>query len=1073
MPSVVVGGALAVVGKLAAAKTFAIGFAVAFKAFAYGAVSTFALSKLSESLVKKPSRPTSRTADGVAGSTRGLVGSTIPKRWVVGRARVTGGLVWFREDDRYKYEVRVLSAGSCDGIERVWAHGDEVEMERNGNVLTPVSNSRYWGTREESYTETYQERVPIGGSGGDGRDTGPTPDRPGGGRESACGGCRSCAASSGCADGTAPGTANNFASDGLWTGEISSNNGRGIDMSPWAMSRYAEAVSGTSASAGAAASDGVGGQQGEGGGNRPGEEGGRSNFGGGGEGGGRDFSRPSRPSSYTVVTRTRTRTRTVRVPLIKITEYFKADGTEGAEIRTLATGVDEETELPWTDAYKGNGVSYVLIELYQPDYGNEIDNRFWPGPPVIHFLLRGIKVSYPVADTTASNGRRLTAPAWTDNAAVLRYWYLTERRNIAPELIDLEHFNSARLLCDEELSLANAPGYTADYPDSVKRYTINGAVTSGDSAAALDAQMDFAWQGFVVEAGGNLLFRPGSNQPSRFRITEDNIIADPEVRTFNSRSDLANELSVAIEQSTGEDFQVEYFNVVDSAAQASDGERLPQELTQLKFINEPVQAINFLHQRLIQQRGLVSVRLEVKSPPDWRYHELIAGDKIELILPEHGIGVEGARLRYFRVNGVQVKDDFSVMLNLLEWPDDLYQDQFEFPPRQRKFNVQPKIPPAPAGSGVIDWNIVQDGSVVWTAFLSWDAEPYETTIRVTGNNANAQVIRTRENSVSIDLTQAGSYTFNLRHVDASGIASAQSQVVLEATYDDISLPRPVVLDALQNGNLIVIRVENVPNRDIDGLDVRFRSRGLDANFADIPVITEADWDEAPQMSVSPVVPSDRNNPIFAYAVLPASGTYRIYVRLRNRVGNLSPISNVIDARFEIVASNTGSQTEQPDWSGDFNNALQWTHDGEHRVFTDSNDLITTIPMTQWDGESDFPFGEHTGFGVMNSQTENKTTYTTVPYAFEDASRREVYVAIETDTPDGKLATDPAGFEITLLHSSSALDDNGELVNPTSVIVDDGAVSDLPNVHAAQAVINFYEQRNHALIAVTLGWRDIG
>ena len=1091
MPPAVVTG-IGFVAKLVAAKgVAALATAAAFTAFVKGAVIGFAFSHLLRALIKKPSQPDSPDASGVAGSTRGLIGSTIPKRWVLGRARVAGGLAWFREvDERWKYEVHILSAGPCDGIERVWAHGEEVEMVRDGNVLMPVPDSKYWGTREESYTETYTERVPVG-SGGDGRDTGPTPSPspspsppseapfvgppspgdfrappdsvgPGGeGAGCACGACRG-GGGPGPDGSCAPGGFR--ASDGFWEGYSIQRAlpGRGIDLSPWAISRYNEAVQGTAASAGAAASDGVSGEQGEGGG--------RDGLDPTSPGRGQ---RPSRTSGYTVVTRTRTRTREVRVPLIKITEYFKADGSEGAEIRALAAGADGETELEWTEAHRLNGVSYVLVELFQPDY-DDIDDRFWPARPQINYLMRGLKVQYPIKDVNAPGGRRLTDPEWTDNAAILRYWYLTERRNIAPELIDIDYFESARRLCDEDLNLSSAQGYTADYPDSVKRYTINGSVTSGGSASALDAQFDFAWQGFVVEANGNLLFRPGHDLPSRFTIGEKDIINDPLVRIFGARSDLANEMSVQIEQSTNAEYLPEDFEVVDGPAQASDGERLVQELTQLKFVIEPVQAINFLHQRLLQQRGLTSMELHVKSPPDWRYHTLIAGDKIEVNLPEHGIG-DGGALRYFRVTGVQVSDDFSVNLNLLEWPDGLHQDQFEFPPRQQKFNVQPRRPAAPVGRGSIDWNVNRDGNTVWTAFLSWDATPHETVVRVDSPQATEQSKRTRDNSVSFDLTRPGVYTFNLRHITREGLSSAQSQVQLSATYEDIPLPKPVVLDAAQNGNLIDIRVRNVPDRDIDGLEVRYRSLGLDATFADIPTITDADWDDAPQMNVSPVTPvRGTEDALLAQALLPASGTYRIYVRLRNRVGNLSPLSDVRNERYEIAAAATGSVTSQPQWEGTLVNLILWPHDGENRLLTDRALNVDLYGYDAWDGSADFPFGVHTGRGRalgVNARTSGKTVYVTKKHEFRtpdglrDSRRREVYVAIEAVAPDGKLATNPQGFEITLQYEQS-----GILVRGT--VVEDGALTNIENVDAVQAFVNFYNQRNHALVAVTIGWREV-
>lgn len=1003
MPAAVISG-VAFVAKLVAAKGLAaVTAAAAFKAFATGAVIGFFTSTLMREFAKKPSRPNSADASaGVAGSTRGLTGTVIPKRWILGRARVSGGLLWLEDRDNYSYEVRVLSEGSIDAIERVWVHGEEVEMERNGNVLTPVEGSRYWGEREDGYViEYYYVEEGYRDNFGEGP---PSRESP--------------------------------AHEVSGTNEVASTGQPGGGVS-------------------GAQSAGVSGQQG-----------------GGGEGGGRNFDEtsprpPGRTDSGTRVRKERRVPRIVRVPLIKITEYFRADGTEGAEIREIASDTDNELGLPWTAEHKCNGFSYILVELYQPDYGDEIDDRFYPTRPDLNFLVRGLKVRYPVADMNAPNNRRLTAPAWTRNAAILRYWYLTERRNVDPLLIDIDYFTAARLVCDEDLQLTEQSGYHMQYPETVKRYTIDGAITSGDSAASVDAQFDFAWQGFVVESSGNLLFRPGTDLESRFTISEDDIIAEPVVRPFGRRSDLANEVSLTIEQSSGNEYLPEDFKVIDSVAQNADGERLPQELSDMKFVTEPVQAVNLLHQRLRQQRGLVTLELHVKSPPDWRYLQLVAGDKITVRLPEFGIGIEGARLRDFRVTGVQVNDNYTANLTLLEWPDGLFSDQFDFPPRQQRFAYPVPILPAPIGQGDIDWNIDEsNGSVVWTAFLSWAATPYETVVSAASRITNTEIKVTRANYVDFQLTEAGRYTFNLRHRSRDGRSSAQSQVVLDATFADIPLPRPVVIDAVQNSNIIVFRVENVPNRDITGLEIRYRSLGLDASFADIAVITESNWEEALQLNVSPVVPPNADDPIFAYAVLPASGTYKLYVRLRNRVGNLSPISNVVDARFEIPASATGSQAAQPLWQGNHNNTIVWSHDGESRVYADRGVLPTAVTKEQWAGAEDFPFGEHTGFGNDSTATTS-TSYLTRPYTFDEVQRREIFISIETDTPPGKVASAPDGFELVLRYKQGSA-----TATTQSQIVADGASIIVERLAWVQALIVWNDQRNHALTTATVGWRDI-
>jgi len=1044
----------AAAAKIIAAKTLA---AVTFKVFATNFFVGAATSLLLKEFSKKPSQPSALGGGsrGV-GSNQRLTGSVIPKRWVVGRARVEGIPVWIKESDNDFYMVLAISEGSCDRIERLWVQGEEVEIDRTPEgVITPAQGSRYLGTRTETWTETYYESVPENNSPDGPAYTppsgpGPSPSTSDG-RASACGGCRS---SYGCGGSAGAPGAPGFSDihDGYTPAQ---NHGRSLNMfgDYWNLDiplrdlmSWNPAVRGT---AGGAASGGVSGQQGE---------------------HVSDERRPPRRSGYRVVRRTRTRSRTVPNPLITITEFFSANGREGKAIRDIA-GEAGEDELPWTDRHRGQGVSYVLVHMHQPDY-TDIDDRFWPNIPSLQFLVKGIKIGYPVPDGL---GFRLTDPEWTENAAIIRAWFLKERRNRPYNDIDLTYFDAARRLCDEEISLTDEDGFDRTFfPSTAKRYTINGVITATDSAAQLEAQFDFAWQGFVVESSGKLLFRPGTQNPHgedavKLTIPESDVIDEPTVRPFGARSDLANEVSLEILQSAQSDYQSQRFVHIDREAQMSDGERLVTDLQTQHFVNNTAQVGNFLTQRLRQQRHLVGVDIKVKSPADWRYIELIPGDRIELNLPQYGIGTgtageEGAALlRYFRVVTVTANPDYSVDLNLLEWPDNLFDDSFDLPAPVQKFDYRPRNIRAPSGViGNIDWNITRDGRTEWTAFLAWDSSPYLTVINADAALVNTEERRTRDDQISFTLSTPGRYFFSLYHISSAGVASAQTQVVLDATYDDIPLPKPVIQSQEQIGNTIIIRIQNVLNRDIDGMEVRYTRGAVADGFSTLPTLDESNWDDALEMIVAPVVPRDVDQPIIGTAVMPGSGSYRIYVRLRNRVGNLSPISNDIFNRYEIAATSTDSRSEQPLWANTKLNTILWPHDGENRLLPNPAKAVTEVTMSEWDGSSDFPFGEITGKGAAYSAT-GSTAYTSQIINLDNLAEREIWVGIESAAAKTPAV---AGFELTLLYSTEA-----DLASPQSRVVTDGSLSRL-TCRSFQARVHFKDTVNHALIAATIGWRNL-
>ena len=72
-----------------------------------------------------------------------------PARWILGRARVGGVLVYATEDKddpATLWMVQALGEGPMDSIERIWFGDEEVEVTRSAaGVVTPVDGDRYHG----------------------------------------------------------------------------------------------------------------------------------------------------------------------------------------------------------------------------------------------------------------------------------------------------------------------------------------------------------------------------------------------------------------------------------------------------------------------------------------------------------------------------------------------------------------------------------------------------------------------------------------------------------------------------------------------------------------------------------------------------------------------------------------------------------------------------------------------------------------------------------------------------------------------------------------------------------------
>ena len=122
---------------------------------------------------------------------------------------------------------------------------------------------------------------------------------------------------------------------------------------------------------------------------------------------------------------------------------FAADGRQGQHLTDWCRVTDVPTgQGRWTAAHTLTGISYVDFYYLQPK------SNFWKQLPETNIVLKGLKFTWPTQDT----------PAWTDNPAAIAYWYLTERKGIPADAIDLPSFQQSIEIC-------RAP-VTYQYPDT-------------------------------------------------------------------------------------------------------------------------------------------------------------------------------------------------------------------------------------------------------------------------------------------------------------------------------------------------------------------------------------------------------------------------------------------------------------------------------------------------------------------------------------------------------------------------------------------------------------------------------
>lgn len=789
-------------------KALAIGITkVTFAQVAAGALIGGALAGVSTLLAPKPPKLDfgANRAD-----TRHTVREAVsPARWIVGRARVGGVMVFYHEADKNNLHLAlVLSEGTCDGIERVWADGDEIPLERDDQVLRPAPGDKHRGK-------------------------------------------------------------------------------------------------------------------------------------------------------------------------ITIHEYFAADGSEGQSLRAVA-GSD------WTTSHRLEGLSWVHVHLHQPDYGDTIDNRFWARLPELNFLVRGIKITWP--------GQ--TAPRWTENAAAIRYWWLRERRGVPVRAIDEAGFHEAYVLSSQTIHFALPEGYE-DYATQSMRYAVNGVIHADDDPERIEAELDYAWQGWAVEAGGVYHFRPGVDRPVQRTITPDDIISIEAIRPAPALQDRINAATVSLAQSREHDWlEASLPELTDEAGLRRDGERLAKDLGTRALVADPVAAGRLLAIALRRARANATFTYRLKPGPALEWLSLRPSDRVQITDPEHGLEDFPAL-----VERVVVNPDWSATLDLSEHPGDLYADTLVLPtlkPRTIAIPRRREVPPVTGLAAREGFIVSRDGTVVWHIDVRWDTTPWP--VRLVVENADGILhteARADGTAQRVIVDGPGTWTVSALHVTSDGFASPAETVTLTFGWDRVPVPTPVVLSAEIYGSLLQIVAAPIVNRDVAGLELRYRRGPLDGTTA-LAIIDDAGWLGAPRADVALAAPLSGDQPLVANALIPRTGRYRLFVRLFNRLGSYGPIVELGYKRMVIPVAETINLQEWPLWSGTANNLFLWPHDDEYHLFPDYDDR-GAITLDAWNHRYGWPFGDVEGYGEpMNEQ--DSTWYETATIDLDKPSNVDVVADIEFHVP---------------------------------------------------------------------------
>ena len=456
--------------------------------------------------------------------------------------------------------------------------------------------------------------------------------------------------------------------------------------------------------------------------------------------------------------------------------YFYYDGGQPDEL-IAASGSQ------WTTSHSLTKKAFVHIHLTQPDYGNDASERLFYRLPEFNFLVKGLKFEFP----------RSTGAEWTNNAAAIRYWWLTQRRAVPESAIDQAGFNQAYAYCQTRVNNGlNVELRGQGYPRTSRRYAINGIIHSDDNHENVEAEMDFSWAGNVVEVAGIHHFRPGADRTPTVTIGPDDIIEMLSATPAPSLSERLNAATMTLAQSAEHDYtgySVPEFE--DTDAINRDGRKLPRDMGGRPYVNCPVTAGRLIAINLRRARANTQYQYRIYPGDDFALLSLIPTDRIKLTDPNVGLDEE-----LVVITSRTVHPDWSVTISLESAPDGIYDDTSVLPPLiPTNYNAldtlrSPRAPTNFTATYVV--SLTEEYTVRGIVRAAWDSSPHRTRVIVkyTGSLMGAKFEAERIVSgdfMDISVPYEGAYSVTGWHVNRQDILSPPVTKNINVSWTGLSL----------------------------------------------------------------------------------------------------------------------------------------------------------------------------------------------------------------------------------------------------------------------------------------------
>ena len=199
------------------------------------------------------------------------------------------------------------------------------------------------------------------------------------------------------------------------------------------------------------------------------------------------------------------------------------------------------------------------------------------------------------------------------------------------------------------------------------RYEANGVIFADDDAERIEAELDWVWQGHAVEVEGKYKFRPGADRASSTTIEESEMLDVERIQVAPALTERVNVLEIGLRQSRTHGWQRTSTIYEDSAAITSDGERRGRFTGERVFVNDTVAARRLATIALRRMRLMRSYACRIMPGSSMERLSLEPTERVTINNPTNGLNGVRAQLISNRIN-----PDWSLSLTLIEDRDGIY-----------------------------------------------------------------------------------------------------------------------------------------------------------------------------------------------------------------------------------------------------------------------------------------------------------------------------------------------------------------------------------------------------------------